>query len=288
MKIIDLNDKLEPLYHVCLEDWSEEMKEAGTHKETWCSKMKDKGLRVKLVLDDEGVAAGMIEYIPIEHSFAEGEDLYYINCIWVHGHKKGRGNYQKKGMGKALLKAAEEDAKAHGAKGMVAFGVTMPFWMPAAWFKKRGYTPVDKDGMRILLWKPFCDNVATPRWIKKKKELEKSSTPGKVTITAFIHGYCPAQNAMYERVKRAAEVFKDKVELITIDTLDRDIFLEWGISNAIYIEGKNISDGPPKSYEKICKLIEGSIKRQSFRFKYHNYKYILSKTMNMLRKRFLS
>lgn len=50
-------------------------------------------------------------------------------------------------MGKALLEAAEKDAKALGAKGMVAFGVSMPFWIPAAWFKKRGYTPVDKDRM---------------------------------------------------------------------------------------------------------------------------------------------
>lgn len=83
-----------------------------------------------------------------------------------------------------------------------------------------------------------------------------------MAITAFIHGYSPAQNAMFERVKRAAEAFKDKVDLITIDASDWDTFLEWGISNAIYLEGKNISTGPPKSYKKIWKLIEISIKRQ--------------------------
>ena len=33
MKIIDLTPDQEPLYFCCLEDWSEEMKEAGDHKE---------------------------------------------------------------------------------------------------------------------------------------------------------------------------------------------------------------------------------------------------------------
>ncbi len=43
MNIIDLNEKHLPLYFVCLEDWSEEMKEAGNHKKVWYNKMKDKG-----------------------------------------------------------------------------------------------------------------------------------------------------------------------------------------------------------------------------------------------------
>ena len=53
MKIIDLTDEYEKLYFMCLEDWSEEIKEAGNHKEVWYSKMKDKGLRVKLAQDED-------------------------------------------------------------------------------------------------------------------------------------------------------------------------------------------------------------------------------------------
>ena len=33
MQIIDLADEYAQLYFVCLEDWSEEMKEAGDHKQ---------------------------------------------------------------------------------------------------------------------------------------------------------------------------------------------------------------------------------------------------------------
>lgn len=53
MKVIDLTEDYKELYFVCLEHWSEEMKEAGDHKEVWYNKMKDKGLRVKLAVDEE-------------------------------------------------------------------------------------------------------------------------------------------------------------------------------------------------------------------------------------------
>ena len=99
MKVIDLTDEHKQLYFVCLEDWCEEMKEAGNHKEIWYNEMKDKGLRVKLAIDENEQVGGMIEYMPIEYAFAEGSDLYFINCIWVHGYKQGRGNFQKKGYG---------------------------------------------------------------------------------------------------------------------------------------------------------------------------------------------
>jgi N-acetylglutamate synthase-like GNAT family acetyltransferase len=259
MKVIDLTDENKNLYFVCLEDWSEEIKEAGNHKELWFDRMKDKGLGVKLVLDDSGQVGGMIQYIPVELSPAEGKDLYFINCIWVHGHKKGRGNFQKKGMGKALLKAAEEDAKTKGAKGMVAWGVALPFWMKASWFRKRGYKKVDKQGMQVLLWKQFDENAAPPGWIKEKKKPE--TIPGKVTATAFLNGWCPAMNMVFERAKRAASEIGDTVVFQEMDTRDREIFLEWGISDALFIDGKQVRTGPPPSYEKIKKKIEKRVQK---------------------------
>ena len=259
MKVIDLTEDYKQLYFVCLEDWSEEMKEAGDHKEVWYNKMKGKGLGVKLALDDNGKVGGMIQYIPIEHSFAEGKDLYFINCIWVHGYKKGRGNFQKKGMGNALLQAAEADVKAKGAKGMVAWGISLPFWMKASWFKKQGYTKVDKQEGQVLLWKPFTNNAILPKWIKQKKKPEM--TPGKVTVTAFLNGWCPAQNIVFERAKRAASEFRDKVVFREINTFDRKVFLEWGIADALFIDDKQVRTGPPPSYEKIKKLIAKRVKK---------------------------
>ncbi len=253
MQIVDLSEKHLSTYFCCLEDWSEEMKEAGDHKKRWYEKMKDEGLRVKLAVDGD-IACGMIQYVPVDRSNAEGKDLYFVNCIWVHGYKnKGVGDYQKRGIGKALLKAAEDDARSQGAKGITAWGIVLPFWMKASWFKKRGYVRVDKAGPAVLLWKPFADDAVPPKWIRAKKKPGKSE--GKVTVTSFINGVCPAQNIVFERAKRAASGFGSEVEFQGIDTSDRQSFLEWGIADGLYIDGKQVRTGPPPSYEKIKKKI---------------------------------
>ena len=259
MQIVDLTDDYEHLYFCCLEDWSEESKEAGDHKETWYDKMKAKGLRVKLVVNDSGDVGGMIQYAPIEHTFIEGEDVYFIYCIWVHGHKKGRGNFQKKGMGKALLQAAEADAKDKGAKGIAAWGVSLPFWMKASWFRKQGYTRVDKQGIQVLLWKPFTDDAVPPNWAVEKKK--PGSIPGKVAVTAFLNGWCTAQNMVCERARRAAMELGDQVEFRMINTFDRQVYSEWGITDALFIDGKPVRTGPPPSYKKIRRLITKRMKR---------------------------
>jgi GNAT superfamily N-acetyltransferase len=259
MDVIDLSGEHESLYFSCLEDWSEEMKEAGDHKVCWYKRMKDKGLRVKLALDDSGNTGGMIQYLPVEHSFIEGRELYFIYCIWVHGHKQGRGNFQKRGMGQALLAAAEKDAEDRGAKGIAAWGLSLPIWMKAAWFKKRGYKKVDKQGIRILLWKPFSDDAVPPRWLREKKRPELM--PGKVTVTAFINGWCPAQNIVFERARRAAAEIGEPVMFGHIDTFDRQNFLEWGIVDALFVDHKQVRTGPPPSYKKIRKLITGRVKK---------------------------
>ena len=259
MKIVDLDEHHLSLYLVCLEDWSDEIKEAGHHKEVWYHRMKDKGLRVKLALDEQGTVGGMIQYVPIEYSLVEGSDLYFINCIWVHGHKQGRGNFQHRGMGKALLDAAEVDARELGAKGIVAWGLLVPVFMRASWFKKHGYRSVDRQGIQVLLWKPFTSDAVSPKWIRQKGKppLEQN----KVTVTAFRNGWCPAQNLVFERARRAAGEFGDKVLFREIDTFDRDVFLEWGIADALFMDNKQVQTGPPPSYEKIKKIIAKRVRK---------------------------
>lgn len=259
MRIAELTDDTRHLYFCCLEDWSEEMTEAGNRKQTWFDKMADLGLRVKLALDDRGEVGGMIHYLPIEHSPAEGDGLYFVPCIWVHGHKKGRGNFQRRGMGQALLQAAEEDARTLGAKGLAAWGLLLPFWMKAAWFKKRGYTSADRDGISVLLWKPFTEDARPPKWITRKKKPQPE--PGRVTVTAFANGWCPGQNLVYERAKRAAAELGDRVHYREIDTSDRQAFLEWGIFDGLFIDDKQVRTGPPPSYEKIKKLVERALSK---------------------------
>jgi len=258
MEIIDLNEAFLRPYFCCLEEWSEDMKEAGGHKEVWFNDMRNKGLRVKLAVEnDQGL--GMIQYVPVEHSIVQGEDACFINCIWVHGHKPGVGNRQKRGIGTLLLQAAEEDIKSMNRKAVIAWGISLPFWMKASWFKKHGFKKADKDGMAVLLWKPLTEDAIPPRWIKAKKKPDK--TPGRVTVTSFINGWCPAQNIVHERAKQAAREFGDQVLFQEIHTLPLEVHREWGISDGLFIDGKEIRSGPPLSYEKIRNKIAKKVAR---------------------------
>lgn len=250
MQIVDLAEEYEESYLVCLEDSSIEMEGAGDHKARWYDKMQDRGLRVKLAIDD-GVPVGMIQYLPIEHSPAVGSDLYMILCIWVHGHKEGVGDRQGHGTGTALLEAAEQDTRELGAKGIVAWGVVLPFWMKAGWFKKHGYRKVDRIGVRELVWKPFAKDAVPPRWIDQGPRPPR--VDGKVAVTAFVNGWCPASNTVYERAKMAAMELGDDVVFESIDTSEQAAMIECGHSDCVYLDGKVVQKGPPPSYDRIYK-----------------------------------
>jgi len=259
MKIIDMTTETENEYLCCLEEWSDEIKEAGDYKQKWYSQMKDKGLRVKFAVDDNDKIGGMIQYIPIEYSMFTGENLYVVLCIWVHGHKQGRGDYRKRGMGKALLTAAEEDTKKLGANGLVSWGLIIPVFMRASWFKKQGYKVVDKSGIMRLLWKPFNEKARAPEFTMPKKLPGKGD--GKVNITLFRNGWCQTMNIACERAKRASLEFPGKTNLQVLETTDREVFKEWGIFDAMYIDGKEVNVGPPPAYSKIKRKIEKRVRK---------------------------
>ena len=66
---------------------------------------------------------------------------------------------------------------------------------------------------------------------------------------------------MYERARRAAGQFGNKVLFQSYDTLDPEVFEEWGISDGLYIDGKEVRTGPPPSFEKVLGLIEKRVRK---------------------------
>ena len=127
--------------------------------------------------------------------------------------------------------------------------------------KKYGYKVADTDGFQAIVWKPFSKDAQAPRWMKKVKS--PSVVPGKVTVTSFCHGWCPAQNLALERAKRAVEQIneKDRVIFQQVDTFDRNNLSEWGLSDALFIDDHQVRTGPPPSYDSIRKIIEKKVKR---------------------------
>jgi GNAT superfamily N-acetyltransferase len=267
MRVIDLDSNHEVPYFACLKDWDQRAEAAlmRAAKKAWYEKMKGRGLRVKLSLDDDERVGGMIQHIPIEYSFAEGSDLFLIQCVWVHTYSQGRGSFHGQGMGKALLEAAETDAKRRGAKGMAAWGIDLPDWkFMVPWYRQHGYVDADLYGARVLLWKAFTDDAVSPKWIKRRRE--PTPIPGRVAVTCFTSGWCPDANEICEYAKRAAHDSGDEVAFREIDTSDRETFLEWGVDSALYIDGKEVRPyGPPPTYEDIKGMIAARKKASSGR-----------------------
>jgi len=58
MRIINLPEDKQDLFCLCLEDWSDEAKEAGPKRREWLERSETRGLRAKLALDDNGVEGG--------------------------------------------------------------------------------------------------------------------------------------------------------------------------------------------------------------------------------------
>jgi GNAT superfamily N-acetyltransferase len=260
VRIVDVDETTRPVFCQCLEEWSPDVREAGDRRARWVERLTPRGLRAKLALDDAGTIGGMIQYLPIEESTVDGEGLYFIPCIWVHGHKQGRGNFQGRGMGAALLEAAEEDARTLGAKGMAAWGLWLPFWMKASWYKRHGYRPVQRSGIASLLFKPFTADARPPRWFARTaKPLER--TAGRVNVTCFSNGWCTAGAVAAERARRVAGEFGEKVAFREVDTSEHATVAEWGLADALFVDGKQVMIGPPVSPERLRKIIGRKVAR---------------------------
>jgi GNAT superfamily N-acetyltransferase len=260
MKIIDVSAEHFPTFACCFEDWSEEMVSAQSQRKKWYEHMKEHGMNAKLAIDEDGAVSGMIQYYPAEYSFTEGEGIFVIACIWVNGcPDRGIGFRQKKGIGTALLEAAEADMKSKGAKGIAAWGLSQPFWMQSTFYKHFGYETVDSIGIQELVWKPLSNDAKPPKWRNAKKVPEK--VPGKVTVNAFVNGWCTAYLVGFNNFRKAAAEFGDEVEFRIISTLEKETIAEWGIIDAIYLDDEEINLGPPPSYEDTLKMIRERVER---------------------------
>ncbi|MCX6093299.1 MAG: GNAT family N-acetyltransferase [Candidatus Bipolaricaulota bacterium] len=260
MRIVDLSPEHESVFASCLEDRLPEAREAGSLRAEWIHVMKGRGLRAKLAVTDREVPVGMIQYVPASETLLDGSPgAYFVYCIWVVGFRDDRGNHQGKGLGTALLAAAEADAKSLGATGLAAWGLVLPFWMRASWFRKHGYRRVDRSGMAALMWKPFAPDTSAPRFVRPKKTPKR--IPGQITVTSFLYGQCRAGNVGHERARRACAEIGSPVVYRVVDTKNMATANEWGILDALYVDDREVRNGPPLSYDKLKKRIEKAARR---------------------------
>lgn len=84
---------------------------------------------------------------------------------------------------------------------------------------------------------------------------------GAVRVTAFLNGWCPAQNIAYERARRAAESFGAEVVFETADTREKAAMRTWGQADALFVDGRQVRFGLPPSFASLRRTIGRAVRR---------------------------
>jgi GNAT superfamily N-acetyltransferase len=217
---------------------TEEWNQVCSKRIEWFHKMyEEKGLKIKVALVG-GEHAGFIYLYPIETCpwGPVGKDLLVITCLDA---EKVKG----KGVGRALMQAAEEEARKQGRKGICVTGFYWeePWFMPAQFFTKMGYEEVQRKGNAALFFKKFIEDALPPKFFERAYEYKP--IPGKVVVDLFHTDSCLTTCTEADRVRKVCEEFGNKVVLNQYDADNPDTLNKYGIWRAIYVNGKEIGWG---------------------------------------------
>ncbi|HHY97157.1 MAG TPA: GNAT family N-acetyltransferase [Firmicutes bacterium] len=235
---------------------SEEMDACARRRQAWLEKMYPRGVRVKVALVD-GDLAGFAYVMPITVSpwGPLGEDLAVLPCLVAQGRVKG------KGVGRALIEAAEEEARRQGFGGLATIAYYRDFWfMPAAFFEHLGYRAVVRRRDEAVLWKTFdAPEPPPPRLLSRRYDLVP--VPGKVTVDLFWNTFCQTSDIEAHRVREVAAEFGDRVVLREFCADDRETLLRYQMDRGIFVQGEEIGWGYEAPREGIREAIVSALSR---------------------------
>jgi GNAT superfamily N-acetyltransferase len=238
------------------ENESEEVDASAKRRLAWMREREPLGLRVKVALVD-GKRVGFLYAMPIDISpwGPLGEDLLVFPCLYVLNDE------QKQGAGRALVEAAEEEARRQGLRGLATFGYYWEgFWfMPAPFFEHMGFEMVERRGDFALHWKPLDPSAAKPALMSRSYEFEP--VDGKVVVDLFWQSFCLTGDEEATRVREVAAEFGDRVVLREYCGDDRDILLEYQIPRAIFVQGNEIGWGYEAPRDGIRDAIQQALDR---------------------------
>ncbi|MFW9998792.1 MAG: hypothetical protein ACFE9Q_04585 [Candidatus Hodarchaeota archaeon] len=220
---------------------------------SWLRSMEKDGLRVKVALID-GNHAGFIYVMPIEINpwNIQGKDLMVFPCLVSHS------KFTKIGIGKELIKAAEEETKRLDRKGIATFGYFWDFWfMPAQYFVKLGFKVAEKRGEGAILWKQFDLNAEAPTF--RKENYNFNPIKGKVVIDLFWNKFCLTSDIEAERVREIALEYGKRVVLNEFSAVDQKILQKYGIERRIYVNGDPMEIGSEVEKSKLREAIDNAL-----------------------------
>lgn len=181
-----------------------------------------------------------IEYAPLEMAWVpiNGDNFYYIYCLWVQGEFKG------KGYGKELMEYCIADAKEKGKSGICMLGAKkQKNWLSnQAFAKKYGFEVVDITDTGYELLALSFDGT-TPQFTEnaKREKIENQE------LTIYYDMQCPYIYQKIEEIEQYCETNEVPVRFIQIDTLQKAkevpcVFNNWGAFYKGKFETVNLLD----------------------------------------------
>jgi len=262
MEIRDISpEELDYVAAVCLDPsiprkWREAMKPAMDARKEWLLAMMGKGLRVsvafgkpKEVIKSLGpknakfkemdtrsfFPEGLIEYVPIEFASEHvmGGKSLFINCMWVVPP------FWNRGVARSLLERVLDKGKVTNGVSVLTYEGDKWFgffpYMPTSYFKKFGFNEADRNESRVLLHLSLGADEQ-PKLIPAK--CKKTERLGRMVVDVFFNNQCPWSGWMASKIKQNTRRYDAIFNLVNTD--DRQVVEEYGMSRGICIDGKPI------------------------------------------------
>ena len=184
-------------------------------------------------LDVKGCA--FIEYAPLETAWVpvEGENYYYIYCLWVQGEPKGHG------YGRQLMESCLADARARGRSGVCMLGAArQKAWLSDQSFaKKYGFQTVDttEDGYELLA---LSFDGTVPRFAPnaKRQAIENRE------LTIYYDNQCPYIPQRIEKLREYCGANGIPASFRHVETLAQAKALPCVFNNwAVFYDGKFVT-----------------------------------------------
>lgn len=227
----------------------EETAWAAQVRGVWLTSLMAKGLRGKVAYKGKN-PVGFIQYLPLEQSPIDvgGQELTVIPCLV--STVKGQG------YGRALIEAAEEDAR-RTRRGVVIPAFDHDFWfMPASYFQRLGYEEADRRKSYVILWKALAP-VDPPFIIRRNYQFVPE--PRKVVVDLFWNRWCKTSIIEAQRVREVCAEYGDHTLLKECDASQRATLERYGINRALFFNGKSRFWGHEAPKEGIREEIEKAL-----------------------------
>ena len=234
MKLLKLTDENIEDEHICCAISDKKCKNGYQKKKEWLSSEFKNGYSFQK-MNVRGKV--FIEYVPIENSWLplEGNNFMVINCFWVAGKFKGKGN------GKKLLQQCMKDADKMDGAVAISSDKKRPFMSDPKFFKYQEFEIIDEAPPFFKLWGLKTNPSATYPNIMKTAKL--GTCANKKGITAYYSDTCPFTDYYTNQLLR--EYAKNKNIPITINHIKNKedghkMPIPW-IINSVFYKGELVT-----------------------------------------------